>query len=426
MGAIPADIAQEALSFDQRRQGVQAALQATTTRPEQASSYAWVRDIYDDYFVYEQESPDGALLFRRDYAVAEDGTVTLGDPQQVRQTVSYEPVTESATGDVVEAEELGSDLIPLLERALREDGTFPLKVIQAGWGSSGFYSPEVLKRDGPKVFPAFTQMFIDHPGLSESRDRPERSIKDLAAVTVSAAEWQEDGPAGPGLYANARPFSNVAPLIEELSPFVGVSIRASGHAKPGEAEGRKGPVIERLVQGHSIDLVTKAGAGGKVLSLIESARPQPTTPKETTEVVTVDEAQIKALEESNRTLQEQVARMAERELLREAHALVAAEVARTGLPDMTKDRLITTLAGNPPVKDGALDRETYATRISEAVKTATAEVAAIVGSGQIHGMGASTQTTEVTAEEAEKQLVGALGVFGITEMAARSAVTNGR
>jgi len=46
-----------------------------------------------------------------------------------------------------------------------------------------------------------------------------------------------------------------------------VSIRAMGKANPGEAEGRKGSVVESLTHARSVDFVTFAGAGGAVESL---------------------------------------------------------------------------------------------------------------------------------------------------------------
>jgi hypothetical protein len=51
-----------------------------------------------------------------------------------------------------------------------------------------------------------------------------------------------------------------------------MSIRASGTAESGERDGRTGPVITSLTEGVSVDVVTRAGAGGKLVALLESAR----------------------------------------------------------------------------------------------------------------------------------------------------------
>lgn len=135
------------------------------------------------------------------------------------------------------------------------------------WGSSGYYSQEVLERDGPTAFPAGTQMYLDHPSESEERDRPERSVKDLAGKTVTEATWDTDG-----LYADVEVYGFVAPVIAEMADDIGLSVRASALLEQGEVEGRAGLIVARLIDGYSVDYVTKAGAGGRIVEIMESAR----------------------------------------------------------------------------------------------------------------------------------------------------------
>ncbi|MGE4535418.1 hypothetical protein, partial [Halomonas sp.] len=78
--------------------------------------------------------------------------------------------------------EIIGDLVPLVEKAVRRDGTVPIKIIQPGWGSSGHYSKAVLQRDGPKVFTKGLHMYIDHPTPTEEAERPERSVNGLGGV----------------------------------------------------------------------------------------------------------------------------------------------------------------------------------------------------------------------------------------------------
>lgn len=147
---------------------------------------------------------------------------------------------------------------------------FRVLLIKAGWGSSGYYGEEVLKRDGPKVWPAGTQSYLDHPSLTETVERPERSVKDLASTIVTDPVWDT---AEGGLAAVVEVFPQWTGLLnEEFAKKVGLSIRAYGTAEQGEAEGRTGPIITSLDEGISVDWVTRAGAGGRVLELIESAR----------------------------------------------------------------------------------------------------------------------------------------------------------
>lgn len=142
-----------------------------------------------------------------------------------------------------------------------------ITIITAGWGSSGYYSRDLLESAGPKVFPVGTQMFLDHPTRTEEADRPERSVRDLAARISSTPRM-----VGDALVAEAQIFTMWRTVIDELAADIGVSIRAAGETEFGEAEGRQGPIVTSLTEGLSVDFVTRAGRGGKVGQMIESAR----------------------------------------------------------------------------------------------------------------------------------------------------------
>lgn len=142
-----------------------------------------------------------------------------------------------------------------------------VKVIESGWGSSGYYGPSMLQEFGPQVFKAGTKVFMNHPSASEETNRPERDVHQLAGKLVSDAVFKEGA-----LYADIKFYSHYAPIIKEMAGDVGLSIHALGNAVAGEAEGRKGLIIESLVADPltSVDVVTVAGAGGKFVSLLES------------------------------------------------------------------------------------------------------------------------------------------------------------
>lgn len=176
---------------------------------------------------------------------------------------------ESAADDA--AAPLHEQFTPLCERAVRPDGTIGIKIIGPGWGSSGYYGRPVLERDVPRVFPPGTQMFWNHDTPTEEMERPEGDLSRLAAVTVSSPIWLDNGPKGPGMYADARPFAGYAEAIDEIGEHIGVSIRALGRQTLGEAEGKQGRIIQELVAGKSVDFVTVPGAGGAIVSVFESA-----------------------------------------------------------------------------------------------------------------------------------------------------------
>lgn len=280
---------------------------------------------------------------------------------------------------------LEESCVDLVEKAVRADGTIPIKVIAPGWGSSGYYPAEVLERDGPKVFTKGLHMYLDHPTPTEESERPERSVKDLAATLTSNARWMENGPAGKGLYADAQVTSPYRQFIEEVAPQIGVSIRAAGTAESGQAEGRKGPIIKSLAQAESIDFVTRAGAGGKILQLYEAARTRQPNPIGATEM---DEKELNALREAAA----EGVRLRDVVILREAKDLVTEALNKIEhLPDMVKARLTESLALNPPVtgegRERKLDKAAFETKIAEGVKSEVAYLASLgIGDGKVRGL----------------------------------------
>lgn len=148
-------------------------------------------------------------------------------------------------------------------------GVLEVEFITPGWGSSGYYSREVLEAAAP-LFRAGTHMYFDHPSATDSHDRPERSVRDLAAVVSEDASVD---PSTGALRGKVRPLAAYSELLtdEAFAMNVGLSIRGSAtDVVRGEAEGREGPIIEGLADIQSIDFVTRAGRGGRVLQVMES------------------------------------------------------------------------------------------------------------------------------------------------------------
>jgi hypothetical protein len=145
--------------------------------------------------------------------------------------------------------------------------TYPVLLISEGKGSSGVYPRETLQEAARnKIIPAGTFSFIDHPTESDRFERPERSVKDLAAVTTTDATWSDEHN---GLVAEMRVFGPYQPLIAEVAKHIGLSILGDGDIEM--REGQK--TVTHLAHVQSVDWVTRAGRGGKVLErLLESAR----------------------------------------------------------------------------------------------------------------------------------------------------------
>lgn len=149
-------------------------------------------------------------------------------------------------------------------------GRLRVALLTPGWGSSGYYSADVCESAGTnRVFKAGTHMYINHPTATENYERPVRDLTQLAAVLAEDATWNSDEQE---LQAEVTTFSNWRAPIAEMAPHIGVSIRASADIQEeGEAEGRTGPIITNIVEAASVDFVTKAGRGGKILEVVEDA-----------------------------------------------------------------------------------------------------------------------------------------------------------
>jgi hypothetical protein len=155
-----------------------------------------------------------------------------------------------------------------------EDRTSRGPVHHPRLGLLGLLLPRGLEAAADKVIPAGTHMYFDHPTETEPHDRPGRSVKDLAAVVVEAA--REHGHRRRAALAwSASPSRSYPPgssRSRRSQHNIGVSIRGSAtDIVVGEAEGaparssRASPTIK------SVDFVTRAGRGGKVLQVLESA-----------------------------------------------------------------------------------------------------------------------------------------------------------
>jgi len=149
-------------------------------------------------------------------------------------------------------------------------GRMLVQFIDPGWGASGYYSKEVLEAAATnRVIPKGTHMYADHPTATENLERPVRSVRDLVAVV------QEDAYALPetgALVGEVQVVPGWQPFVETVFEDIGVSIRGDATAEVGEAEGRRGDIIEQIAAPvRSVDFVTRAGRGGRVLQLLESA-----------------------------------------------------------------------------------------------------------------------------------------------------------
>lgn len=351
-------------------------------------------------------------LWVANYSKDDQGNVTFSNVKKAQEIIvtaesNREPEeTEIQESAVTLREGLGMDANGVIKDAC---------IIQPGWGSSGYYGADVLQKEAA----SFTglQMFVDHPTSIEESTIPERSVKNLAAVTTNTI-FKENGWKGPGIYGDVKVFSDFQEPIKEKAPFIGLSLYGRGKAKIGEAEGKTGKIIESIPFKRSVDFVTVAGAGGALMPLLESTRkPKEVNPKEPVkESVVVDikessdkemiglpvnEQEFSDLKESvskviaeNVTLRESITKVTnenvklkEKDMLREAASVVTRLVESAKVPQVIKNRLNRQCLETPLTESGDLDTAKLTESVKTAIADAEAEIAELTESGKIMGMG---------------------------------------
>jgi hypothetical protein len=270
---------------------------------------------------------------------------------------------------------------------------YEIKLIAPGKGSSAFYPAEVLKRDGPQVFKAGTHVYLNHATAAEEAARPEGDVKNLAGVLTTDAVYHESHAKGPGLYGRMKVFADHAQTVEEKAPHVGMSIRASGVAESGRM--RDGlPVLKELTGAESVDVVTRAGAGGMILT--ESARRANT--------------QETSMEANEKRLLESLVR---KELRRDAITAAARILQPLSLTEAQREYVVDNVIGPidrpnalPLTEAGELDVKKF----GEAVSAELSRFGAALGIGpRVTGMGApapveiteAQRATQAAAQKAE-------------------------
>jgi hypothetical protein len=331
-------------------------------------------------------------------ALKESGILTADQVQSVLAVVASgaQVSVECFRGTLgaIRVVEGASTLEPIILREARAD--YEIKLIAPGKGSSAFYPKEVLQRDGPKVFKAGTHVYLNHPTSAEEAARPEGDVKNLAGVLASDAVYSESHAKGPGLYARMKVFADHGQMVEEKAAHVGMSIRANGVAESGKQ--RDGlPILKELTSAESVDVVTRAGAGGMILT--EAAKPG-----------TSQEGQDVDMKEVQKLINEGIAAanapLLERAIRGDAREEAARILVGVTLPEAAKVKIAEAALKAIPKKDGALDVEAFRKIVVAEAKTEGEYLASILGSGQVRGLGSTFGAPPIDEEkirEAEKR-----------------------
>lgn len=313
--------------------------------------------------------------------------------------VAEAETTEGATGLKL-VESAGVEFLTGISVSEAARSNYPIKVISPGTGSSAHYSASVVEKMAPLVKPG-TLMFWNHQTSAQEAERPEGDLDHLAAIITKQGVWNENGPKGPGVYAEAKVMADYAQKVEERAPHIGLSIRAGGTSTGKTVNGK--PELKSIDHIESIDYVTKAGRGGMALVeaatyaglLPEAARPAAT--QSTGDSMTPE--QLKVLEAAGKLI-----------LLGEARRVALEALSDVSLNESAKEEVIRRVTKAIPTKEGLLDEAPFRESVKDEAKAVGAFAASIAGSGRVTGMGIGggqpvarlTEAERKTAREAEK------------------------
>lgn len=250
------------------------------------------------------------------------------------------------------------------------------RLIASGVSLNGkYYSGEMLESTGPAAFPVGTLVHADHQTWVEAYDRPEKSVKTI--IGAIATEPKLDTVDGvEGLYANVEFTEEWAPRVEQIAPFVGLSI-STQYIADETAEREDGvETVAAFVPfpTNSVDLVTVPGAKGKLLRALESFSKPPNVEK-VKKAMTAEEIDALATALANKlsVTNDDVSEKESVDVEEVAEAMITA-----GLPKPAREAAFRRIRSGESVKEAIAGEENYMKSLSEALKAKAAEESSAV------------------------------------------------
>ena len=250
------------------------------------------------------------------------------------------------------------------------------RLIASGVSLNGkYYSGEMLESTGSAAFPVGTLVHADHQTWSEAYDRPEKSVKTI--IGAIATEPKLDTVDGvEGLYANVEFTEEWAPRVEQIAPFVGLSI-STQYIADETAEREDGvETVAALVPfpTNSVDLVTVPGAKGKLLRALESFS-KPHNVEKVKKAMTAEEIDALATALANKlsVTNDDVSEKESVDVEEVVEDMIAA-----GLPKPAREAAFRRIRSGESVKEAIAGEENYMKSLSEALKAKAAEESSAV------------------------------------------------
>ena len=250
------------------------------------------------------------------------------------------------------------------------------RLIASGVSLNGkYYSGEMLESTGPAAFPVGTLIHADHQTWVEAYDRPEKSVNTI--IGAIATEPKLDTVDGvEGLYANVEFTEEWAPRVEQIAPFVGLSV-STQYIADETAEREDGvETVAAFVPfpTNSVDLVTVPGAKGKLLRALESFSKPPNVEK-VKKAMTAEEIDALATALANKlsVTNDDVSEKESVDVEEVAEAMITA-----GLPKPAREAAFRRIRSGESVKEAIAGEENYMKSLSEALKAKAAEESSAV------------------------------------------------
>lgn len=255
-------------TFAQTEEIIRGALKAkygASTSPG-ADVYVWVRDMADTWVVFCTENvPAMEGMWRSSYTIAEDSTVTLGEPEKVQAQIEYETVesTEREPGRVLEAK--GTDA--------SGGRIFHVRIIRAGDSKNGRRYPMSVLREAAPLYEgakAFDHHRTDTELQTSTVDGLVGQYRNVEADTHGLVA---DLHLLPGATHVAEGLdASLAAQAEGLPPLMGIShdVTAAWKVAKVTESGRTRRLEEatKIVRVLSADVVADPAAGGEPLRMV--------------------------------------------------------------------------------------------------------------------------------------------------------------
>ena len=351
-------------------------------------------------------------------AVADEFIARLD--QRINGSEEQLPAEETAvqpleTGELIEqfAETSAGLALSLFEEATQPDKVLRMNVaiIKPGWGNerdNHYYSADMLS--------SCAKNFIGAKMYETDHVQAEKSTRTWVSTITDISGFEDGAPVGlvaihdPGFAERMRNL-NTAGLLDRME----CSIYASGKAQTGfEMGGRKGKNVIEITDVESVDWVTRAGAGGRVLSLAESntggitmtdetkVKDEEVQPTETSNVpVTVHETE--AVTSGSEPVAETPVVVEVIPTTSTTEAEIIQESTQTVLPEADVRSLLEA-SHLPKAAIERLAKETYEEEaaVTYAIETEKSYLAEVLQAGKVVGMGAPDAKSANKLAESEK------------------------